>query len=142
MIVKYLSYSLGYRQPSTVNRQHKINLFFAFLNIIYSFYKSTQNYLFFFDSKKEPRQSRADAKNYSFFCKKRKQKNINNRNLKLNNYVLGNFLKFTLFSNGNYIPLIQNIKFYLYSLFNNFEIISLLDYGFCYITALIIMRII
>ena len=88
--------------------------------------------MFFFDSKKEPRQSRADAKNYSFFCKKRKQKNINNRNLKLNNYGLGNFLKFTLFSNGNYIPLIQNIKFYLYSLFNNFEIISLLDYGFCY----------
>ena len=36
MIVKYLSYSLGYRQPSTVNRQpstvnrqHEINLFFA-----------------------------------------------------------------------------------------------------------------
>ena len=27
MIVKYLSYSLGYRQPSTVN--HEINLFFA-----------------------------------------------------------------------------------------------------------------
>ena len=80
--------------------------------------------MFFFDSKKEPRQSRADAKNYSFFCKKRKQKNINNRNLKLNNYGLGNFLKFTLFSNGNYIPLIQNIKFYLYSLFNYFEIIS------------------
>ena len=72
--------------------------------------------MFFFDSKKE-------QKNYSFFCKKRKQKNINNRNLKLNIYGLGNFLKFTLFSNGNYIPLIQNIKFYLYSLFN-FEIIS------------------
>ena len=67
MIVKYLSYSLAYRQPSTVNRQHKINLFFAkFL------YKLVQ--LFF----------------NIIHCKTKK---VN---------------------------------------FNNFEIISLLDYGFCY----------
>lgn len=51
-------------------------------------------------------------------------KNINSLNLKLNIYSLGNFLKLTLFSNVNYIPSIQNIKFYLYSLLNNFEIIS------------------
>ena len=51
MIVKYLSYSLGYRQPSTVNRQHEINLFFAkflynfirlFFNISYCGFKKVK----------------------------------------------------------------------------------------------------
>ena len=75
MIVKYLSYSLGYRQPSTVN--HEINLFFAkFL------YKLVQ--LFF----------------NIIHCKPKKFKAWQST-----------FKKFN---------------------FNNFEIISLLDYGFCY----------
>ena len=75
MIVKYLSYSLGYRQPSTVN--HEIDLFFAkFL------YKLVQ--LFF---------------------------NIIHCELKKLKAWQSTFKKFN---------------------FNNFEIISLLDYGFCY----------
>ena len=77
MIVKYLSYSLGYRQPSTVNRQHEINLFFAkFL------YKLVQ--LFF---------------------------NVIHCGLKKFKAWQSTFKKIN---------------------FNNFEIISLLDYGFCY----------
>ena len=43
---------------------------------ISSFYKRNKNSLFFFDSKKEP-------KNYLFFCKKRGQKNNSVQSLKV-----------------------------------------------------------
>ena len=80
MIVKYLSYSLGYRQPSTVNRQPstiEINLFFAkFL------YKLVQ--LFFNIIHCKPKKFRA------------------------------------------WQPAFKKFNF------NYFEIINLLDYGFCY----------
>ena len=56
MIVKYLSYSLGYRQPSTVNRQHEINLFFAkFL------YKLVQLFFNSFEYSQSLRAERSEA---------------------------------------------------------------------------------
>ena len=110
MIVKYLSYSLGYRQPSTVN--HEINLFFAkFL------YKLVQ--LFFNIIHCKPKKFKAWQSRF---------KKINFKNLVL---LINGFYKKWIASaeprNDDYLTLRNDEEKK-----NYFEIISLLDYGFCY----------
>ena len=116
MIVKYLSYSLGYRQPSTVNRQHEINLFFAkFL------YKLVQLFFNSFEYSQSLRAERSEAWQSRF-------KKINFKNLVS---LINEFYKKWIASaeprNDDYLTLRDDEDKK-----NYFEIISLLDYGFCY----------
>ena len=115
MIVKYLSYSLGYRQPSTVN--HEINLFFAkFL------YKLVQLFFNSFEYSQSLRAERSEAWQSRF-------KKINFKNLVS---LINEFYKKWIASdfsnprNDDYILSTnnKNNKNYAFSYAFNFEIIS------------------